>query len=313
MPFAPIGWAGHLWPPTLTITINATQHQTVYAQVYVDGVTDQPGQGAGVTRPVRLRPHRQRPGDLDLEPMVYNTDAGNNDEYKIDFTPEATGSFQYLARFSTDLGGHWTYAYTDDGQRGALTVNPSSDTRRPPRPANLHRVDQLGRLDHRRLERQRRAGSLSLRGLAQRHARRPLHQDRQCARGHHAIRRPGRHHRRTYYYVVTAQDTSFNRSPNSNEVSGQAQAQMVAVTFTVAVPRRHADRAVPCTSPAASRPPIRSGTRRAAGDPRGRHALDDHPQHAGRHAAWSTNTRWATGTTSKRTLACQEIGNRQLP
>ena len=49
----------------------------------------------------------------------------------MDFTPEQTGSFQYLARFSTDLGGHWTYAYTDDSQRGALTVNPSSDTTPP--------------------------------------------------------------------------------------------------------------------------------------------------------------------------------------
>ena len=45
--------------------------------------------------------------------------SGNNDEYKVDFTPEQTGSFQYLARFSTNLGGNWTYAYTDDNQRGA--------------------------------------------------------------------------------------------------------------------------------------------------------------------------------------------------
>ena len=37
VPYAPIGWAGHLWPETLTITIDATQHQTVYAQVWVDG------------------------------------------------------------------------------------------------------------------------------------------------------------------------------------------------------------------------------------------------------------------------------------
>jgi hypothetical protein len=40
----------------------------------------------------------------------------------------------------------------------------------------------------------------------------------------------------TYYYVVTAQDTLFNRSANSNEVAIQAQAQMVAVTFNITVP-----------------------------------------------------------------------------
>jgi hypothetical protein len=40
----------------------------------------------------------------------------------------------------------------------------------------------------------------------------------------------------TYYYVVTGQDTSFNRSANSNEAGVQAQAQMVAVTFNITVP-----------------------------------------------------------------------------
>src|SRR5207248_2411045 len=38
VPYAPIGWAGHLWPPSLTITINALQSQRVYAQVWVNGV-----------------------------------------------------------------------------------------------------------------------------------------------------------------------------------------------------------------------------------------------------------------------------------
>ena len=65
----------------------------------------------------------------------------------------------------------------------------------------------------------------------------------------------------TYYYVVTAQDTSFNRSSNSNEAAVQAQAQMVAVTFNITVPARHRrdGRAVHI---AGSFPPrTRSGTR----------------------------------------------------
>ncbi|HUS17695.1 MAG TPA: carbohydrate-binding module family 20 domain-containing protein [Chloroflexia bacterium] len=40
----------------------------------------------------------------------------------------------------------------------------------------------------------------------------------------------------TYYYVITAQDTSFNRSPNSAEVSATAAPRQVAVTFIVTVP-----------------------------------------------------------------------------
>jgi hypothetical protein len=40
----------------------------------------------------------------------------------------------------------------------------------------------------------------------------------------------------SYYYVVTTQDTSFNRSDNSNEVLAAAESRMVAVTFSVTVP-----------------------------------------------------------------------------
>src|SRR5207247_1476425 len=40
----------------------------------------------------------------------------------------------------------------------------------------------------------------------------------------------------TYYYVVRALDTSFNRSPNSSEVSAVAALRTVTLTFTVTVP-----------------------------------------------------------------------------
>jgi hypothetical protein len=40
----------------------------------------------------------------------------------------------------------------------------------------------------------------------------------------------------SYYYVVTAQDTSFNRSSNSNTVMAAAASRSVAVTFNVTVP-----------------------------------------------------------------------------
>jgi hypothetical protein len=41
---------------------------------------------------------------------------------------------------------------------------------------------------------------------------------------------------RTYYYVVRAVDSSFNRSPNSNEVSATAAVRTVSVVFDLTVP-----------------------------------------------------------------------------
>ncbi len=236
VPYPPIGWAGHLWPPSLTITINAQQSQTVYAQVWVDGVTNPSGQGAGVLAQFAYGPTGSDPAGWSWVPMTYNTDAGNNDEYKVNFTPEQTGSFQYLARFSTDLGGHWTYAYTDSGDRGALTVNPSSDITAPAAPANLHRVGSSassvtigwnanGESDLYRYEvwRSNSSGGPYTK-IANVAAGTAQYVDQAVTTGS------------TYYYVVTAQDTSFNRSGNSNEASATAQAQIVPVTFTVTVP-----------------------------------------------------------------------------
>src|SRR5204863_7631905 len=102
-----------------------------------DGVTNQPGQGPGVIAEFAFGPSSSNPAGWNWTPMTYNTDVGNNDEYRVDFTPEQTGTFQYLARFSTDLRRHWTYAYTDDNQRGALQVNPSGDTTPPAAPSGL--------------------------------------------------------------------------------------------------------------------------------------------------------------------------------
>jgi glycosidase len=236
VPYTPVGWAGHLWPPSLTITINANEHQTVYAQVWVDGVTNSAGQGAGVLAQFAYGATGSDPAGWTWMPMTYNTDVGNNDEYKVDFTPEQTGSFQYLARFSTDLGRHWTYAYTDDNQRGALTVNPSSDTTPPAAPANLHRVGSSASSitigwnansepDLYRYEvwRGNSSGGPYTK-LANVPAGTTQYVDQAVTTGS------------TYYYVVTAQDTSFNRSGNSNEVSATAEAQIVAVTFIATVP-----------------------------------------------------------------------------
>ena len=49
-----IGWANLQWPPTMTHTISAVNRtDNVYGQVWIDGVTSQPGADAGPDRPAR--------------------------------------------------------------------------------------------------------------------------------------------------------------------------------------------------------------------------------------------------------------------
>lgn len=236
LPYAPIGWAGNLWPKTLTITIDATKSYTFYAQVYAAGVTDASGQGQNVVAQFAYGPAGSDPATWNWLPMVYNTDVGNNDEYKIDITPEMVGSFDYVARFSTNLGRNWTYAKTEDGLPGRLTVNASADTTAPAAPTNLTGIGSAAQIklqwnaspeaDLFRYEVWRKGpGDASFRKLANLvKDPAPSYTDTTVTSG------------QTYSYVVTAQDTSFNRSANSNTATIKAEVKLVAVTFKVTLP-----------------------------------------------------------------------------
>ena len=75
--FALIGWAGNVWPPD-THNVIPTGPVDVYAQVWKDGVTDPPGQGADISGMLYYTT------DIAAQvgvPMAYNTDIGANDEY----------------------------------------------------------------------------------------------------------------------------------------------------------------------------------------------------------------------------------------
>jgi Bacterial Ig-like domain/Starch binding domain len=162
---------------------------------------------------------------------------GSNDQYSATLTPEMTGTFQYLARFSTTAGRDWTYAYSSGGERGVLTVEPSADTTPPATPQNLRVADwsagwialewdpvtgdpTLYAYDVFRQEVGRAGWTRVGRVLAPDTA----YTDADVATGH------------TYAYVVQAVDSSFNRSGFSNQVEATAQAKLVAVTFQAVVP-----------------------------------------------------------------------------
>src|SRR5690606_16817407 len=77
-------------------------------------------------------------------PAAFNGDAGNNDEFAASLLPEAPGSYDYAYRYSTTGGRDWVYAdldglgngYSPD-QAGSLTVNASDDTTPPAGPTGL--------------------------------------------------------------------------------------------------------------------------------------------------------------------------------
>jgi hypothetical protein len=130
-----IGWCNVQWPPTLTTTAGVAS-DPVYGQVWIDGVTNQPGATVGLTAELGYGPEGSDPpadpAEWQWAPAVYNLDVGNNDEFMAQLTVPATGTYDYAYRYSY-YSSPWIYGDLDgsiDGyspsQAGALTVNPAS-------------------------------------------------------------------------------------------------------------------------------------------------------------------------------------------
>ena len=238
LPHATIGWAGNLEPDAITHTIGITPTGPISAQVWIDGVTNAPGQGEGVMAELGLGVSGTLTSTWETwVAMDYVADVGNNDQYAVTLTPEVTGTMQYLARFSTTRGREWTYAHTSGDQRGVLTVQPSGDTTPPGTPSNLRVTDwsadwvalawdpiigdpTLYAYDVFRSKISSTVGAQIDRVLAPS----TVYTDTGLSAG------------QTYYYVIQAVDTSFNKSGYSNQAEGTPQAKMVTVTFQAVVP-----------------------------------------------------------------------------
>jgi glycosidase/fibronectin type 3 domain-containing protein len=246
LPHLTINWANLQWPPTLTHTISVTDRtDNVYGQVYIENVTNQSGQTGSLRAQLGFGPDGSNPDgnpDWVWEEAAFNIDAGNNDEFVATMLPEAVGQYDYAYRYSTSDGRDWVYADLDGitngydpAQAGALTVNPSADTTLPDVPANLQVVSATPagvQLDWDAV-----TGDPTLYGY-------------EVLRGSEAGGPYERIARQTdvgftdtdvvenvtYYYVVRAVDTSFNRSANSEEVSATPQLRTVNLVFNVTVP-----------------------------------------------------------------------------
>ena len=247
MPHLVIGWANLQWPPTLNHTISVVNRtDNVYGQVWIDGATNQPGQTPTLRAQLGFGPTGSNPAGnsswswLDA---LFNTNAGNNDEFVASLLPESVGGFDYLYRYTTTDGRDWLYADLNGpissgalpANPGKLTVNASSDSTPPSIPSGLLVVSAspagIG------LAWDAVAGDPTLYGyevLRSSTSGGPYalialvtgvsFTDTAVVEG------------ATYYYVVRAIDTSFNRSGNSAEVMAVAALRTVTLTFNVTVP-----------------------------------------------------------------------------
>jgi len=247
LPHLAIGWANLQWPPTLTHTISAVNStEAVYGQVWIDGATNQPGATPGLIAQLGYGPEGSNPAGNPAwtwKTATFNVDAGNNDEFKANLLPEATGTYDYLYRYTTTNGRDWLYADLNGPvaagspppNPGKLTVVSSGDTTPPAVPTGLLVASEsLASID---LAWDAVAGDPTLYGyevLRSNTSGGPYTLLARVTENHYADTQVTES--ATYYYVVRSIDYSFNRSGNSAEVSATAQLRTVTVVFNVTVP-----------------------------------------------------------------------------
>jgi glycosidase len=245
LPHLSIGWGNLQWPPTMTHTVSPTNRtDTAYGQVWIDGVTSQPGATPGLLAQLGFGPVGSNPDGNASWTWVdasFNADAGNNDEFKASLLPETAGSFDYVYRYSTTNGNDWLYADLNgpvpDGalppNPGKLTVNTSGDLAPPAAPTGLTVTNAN-------------PSSVSLAW--------DLHPNSDGDLAGFEVYRDGGliatalgasvtsftdnavTENASYSYYILALDSSFNRSGQSNTVNATAAPRTVTLVFNVTVP-----------------------------------------------------------------------------
>ncbi|MBM4176054.1 MAG: T9SS type A sorting domain-containing protein [Ignavibacteria bacterium] len=134
---AEIGWCNLQWPQSGTITQGGDY--SVYAQIWIDGVTPGTGQGAGVSAWIGYNTTNTNPNTwTNWISASYNSSGPqtNNDEYMADIGSSLTaGTYYYASRFQYQSGEYKYGGYSATGGHywdgttnvsGVLTVNPSA-------------------------------------------------------------------------------------------------------------------------------------------------------------------------------------------
>ena len=127
-----IDWANLQWPATGTMCLGQTH--TVYGQIYVAGITNGPGQAAGIIAQVGVNSTNTDPGTWPANAWsnaTFNTQAGNNDEFTAGIgNLLSAGTYYYTFRYSLGQGCPYFYGGYNGGAwngtnntNGALTIN----------------------------------------------------------------------------------------------------------------------------------------------------------------------------------------------
>jgi glycosidase/fibronectin type 3 domain-containing protein len=245
IPHLIIGWANTQWPPSITETISAVNRtSSIYGQVWIDGITNQPGPTPSLRAQVGFGPTGSNPNNNSAWTWVdasFNVDAGNNDEFVGSLLPTSTGNYDYLYRYTTTNGRDWLYADLSGPANGApanpgkLTVNPSSDATSPSAPANLRVTGSdpktISLAWDPVLNDPTMYGYEVLRGIQGGGPYSVIATTTATQYTDTSVVTNS-----TYFYVVRAIDLSYNRSGYSNEVSATAKQRKVTLTFNVTVP-----------------------------------------------------------------------------
>lgn len=99
-------------------SIVTCESQTFYAQVFKAGVTEDPGQGAGMEAWIGRSTTNTNPAtwtEASWQPATFNVQAGNNDEYQATFGPSLAGTYYVASRFKFAPGAFVYGGFTSSG------------------------------------------------------------------------------------------------------------------------------------------------------------------------------------------------------
>lgn len=127
-----IDWANLQWPVSGIMCLGQTHN--VYGQVYVAGITNGPGQAAGIIAQVGVNSTNTDPSTWPANAWsnaTFNTQAGNNDEFTSGIgNLLSAGTYYYTFRYSLGQGCPYFYGGYNGGAwngtnntNGALTIN----------------------------------------------------------------------------------------------------------------------------------------------------------------------------------------------
>jgi hypothetical protein len=241
-----IGWANLQWPHALNHTVGVTNRtENVYGQIWIDGVTSQPGATPNVLAQLGFGPAGSNPQSSSSWVWVdaaFNVDVGNNDEFAAKLLPESAGTYDYIYRYAAAPSGPWVYADTKGlvppGQApenpGKLTATAGADRTAPMTPMGLV-VAATGPTEI-KLGWNKLTGDATLYGYEVWRSGNSGGPYTNIARIEtNSYTDVNLKKGSTYYYVVRALDQAFNRSGKSGEVAAVAD-RSVSVTFNVTVP-----------------------------------------------------------------------------